>query len=41
MQEGIGISEILQAVIDKVPAPKDTVAEPLRALIFDRYNNCA
>ncbi|CAM6104897.1 unnamed protein product [Calypogeia fissa] len=36
-KEGIGIAEILQAVIDKVPAPKDTVAEPLRALIFDSY----
>ena len=34
---GLGIPEILQAVVDRVPAPADRVAEPLRALIFDSY----
>ena len=34
---GLGIPEILQAVVDRVPPPPDRVAEPLRALIFDSY----
>ncbi|RZM77294.1 translation elongation factor 4 [Leptolyngbya iicbica] len=34
---GIGIDEILEAIVDKVPPPQDTVDEPLRALIFDSY----
>jgi GTP-binding protein LepA len=36
-KQGIGIQEILQAVIDRIPAPNDTVDKPLRALIFDSY----
>lgn len=36
MQEGIGINEILTAIIKRIPPPKDTVRNPLRALIFDR-----
>jgi GTP-binding protein LepA len=36
-KEGIGISEILESVVHLVPPPKDTVAQPLRALIFDSY----
>lgn len=28
---GIGIDEILEAIVDKVPPPQDTVDEPLRA----------
>jgi GTP-binding protein LepA len=36
-KQGIGIQEILQAVIDRIPAPPDTVDKPLRALIFDSY----
>ena len=32
---GLGVPAILQAVVDRVPAPADKVAEPLRALIFD------
>jgi GTP-binding protein LepA len=32
---GIGIGEILEAVIHKVPAPKGDPDKPLRALIFD------
>jgi elongation factor 4 len=34
---GIGIDEILEAIVYLVPPPADTVAEPLRALIFDSY----
>ena len=31
--------EILQAVVDRVPAPKDAVKEPTKALIFDSYRD--
>jgi len=34
---GLGVPEILQAVVDRVPPPPDRVEEPLRALIFDSY----
>jgi translation elongation factor EF-4 len=37
LQEGIGITEILNAIVERVPPPRDTAAMPLRALIFDRY----
>lgn len=36
-KEGIGISEILESIVQFVPAPQDTVKERLRALIFDSY----
>jgi GTP-binding protein LepA len=36
-KEGIGIPEILEAIVQQIPAPSDTVSEPLRALIFDSY----
>jgi len=36
-KEGIGIIDILEAIVEKVPPPQDTVDEPLRALIFDSY----
>ncbi len=36
-KEGIGVAEILESIIHLVPPPKDTIAEPLRALIFDSY----
>ena len=36
-KNGIGIDDILQAIIDRVPPPADTVEKPFRALIFDSY----
>lgn len=36
-KQGLGIPEILQAIIERIPAPQDTVDKPLRALIFDSY----
>lgn len=36
-KEGIGIDEILEAIVQRVPSPSNTVTEPLRALIFDSY----
>ncbi|RSK41566.1 translation elongation factor 4 [Mangrovimonas spongiae] len=36
---GIGIEEILTAIIDRVPAPKGNPDEPLQALIFDSVYN--
>jgi GTP-binding protein LepA len=36
-KEGIGVDEILEAIVHRVPPPKDTVSEKLRALIFDSY----
>jgi GTP-binding protein LepA len=36
-KQGIGIQEILESVVLLVPPPRDTVSEPLRALIFDSY----
>ncbi len=34
-KNGIGIEEVLEAVIAKIPAPKGSVDNPLQALIFD------
>jgi len=34
---GMGVPEILQAVVDKVPPPNDAVKQPTQALIFDSY----
>ncbi len=36
---GLGIQEILFAVIERVPAPKGSISEPLQALIFDSVYN--
>jgi GTP-binding protein LepA len=36
-KEGIGITDILESIVELVPPPADTVDQPLRALIFDSY----
>ncbi|MFT5569959.1 MAG: GTP-binding protein LepA, partial [Cyclobacteriaceae bacterium] len=38
-KEGIGISDILRAIVARVPAPKGVVDEPLQAMIFDSVFN--
>ena len=35
--QGIGIDDILEAIVKRIPAPRDTRNERLRALIFDSY----
>ncbi|CAN6563382.1 unnamed protein product [Malus baccata var. baccata] len=36
-KEGIGITEILDAIVERVPPPAENADKPLRALIFDSY----
>ncbi|OMP07423.1 hypothetical protein COLO4_07358 [Corchorus olitorius] len=36
-KEGIGITEILNAIVERIPPPRDAARSPLRALIFDSY----
>jgi GTP-binding protein LepA len=36
---GLGVDEILKAIIERVPAPKGNPAAPLKALIFDSVFN--
>ena len=38
-KEGIGIMEILEAVAERIPAPKGNKDEPLQAMIFDSVFN--
>ncbi|CAK9139474.1 unnamed protein product [Ilex paraguariensis] len=35
--EGMGIAEILNAIVQRIPPPRDTAERPFRALIFDSY----
>ncbi|MBK7316762.1 translation elongation factor 4 [Candidatus Villigracilis affinis] len=36
-KEGINVDQILEAIVERVPAPKDADDEPVRALIFDAH----
>ncbi|KAF8046914.1 hypothetical protein N665_3339s0003 [Sinapis alba] len=36
-KEGIGITEILNAIVQRIPPPPETAENPFRALIFDSY----
>ena len=36
-KNGIGIVELVEAIIDRIPAPNGKKTEPLQALIFDSY----
>src|SRR5690606_2712561 len=36
---GLGIDEILEAIINRIPSPKGNEDEPLQALIFDSVYN--
>lgn len=36
-KEGIGIKELVEAIITRIPAPKGDINKPLKSLIFDSY----
>ena len=38
-KEGIGIEEILKAIVNRIPAPKGDASGPLQAMIFDSVFN--
>ena len=38
-KEGIGIEEILEAIVHRIPAPEGNLDEPLQAMIFDSVFN--
>ncbi|MBL6447871.1 elongation factor 4 [Fulvivirga sp. 29W222] len=38
-KEGVGISEILEAVVKRIPAPEGDINKPLKAMIFDSVFN--
>ncbi len=38
-KDGMGVEEVLQAVVDRVPSPKGRSDQPLRALVFDSVYN--
>ncbi|UII27086.1 translation elongation factor 4 [Fulvivirga maritima] len=38
-KEGIGIPEILEAIVNRIPAPKGDLQKPLKAMIFDSVFN--
>lgn len=38
-KEGLGIDDILDAIVNRVPSPKGDVNEPLQAMIFDSVFN--
>ena len=36
-KSGVGVEDLLKAIIEKVPAPKQEIEKPLKALIFDSF----